>query len=336
MKKRKMSNKAPVAPAPAPVPAPAVVPAPAPKAVATEKPKKGFARFVAILSIAMCVVLLLPLISISVFTDAWVLSQQSLLTTVQALLASDVKAFGFLPAFVSGTGIIELGANLLIYLLLLAIVVSLVLSVISLFNGKRGLVIAELIVLALGTALYAVGVYLISSKKCDKAVLDIVVLAIAAVSILLIILLACVKPRKKAEEAPAPDPFEGFLREEYIEAYAYDGGPVAGVELAEEVNPTVAALSAARHPDMAAQATVASLLGNGFDPFLITLNEKEKNEFIDIYVLKCKGIMPEIPGYVVGGDNKDFFNKVFIYLGQYREKIPADLLGKMYQFSMKI
>ncbi len=127
-----------------------------------------------------------------------------------------------------------------------------------------------------------------------------------------------------------------FQTEEYVEAYAYDGGPVAGVEIAEEVNPTAAALTAAKDWDAAAQATMASLLGNGFDPFLIMLTESEKEEFIDLYVLKCKGIMPEIPGYVVGGDNKEFFDKVFIYLGQYREKIPADLLSKMYKFSMKI
>ena len=31
---------------------------------------------------------------------------------------------------------------------------------------------------------------------------------------------------------------EEFIREEYAEAVAYEGGPVEGVEIAEEVNPT--------------------------------------------------------------------------------------------------
>ncbi len=123
---------------------------------------------------------------------------------------------------------------------------------------------------------------------------------------------------------------------QFIETYDYDGGPVAGVLRAREVHPTLAAIDAVKDPEGKARETVATLLGNGFDPFLITLDTKQKEEFIDLYVLRCKGLMPEIPGYVVGGDNKEFFTCVFIYLGQYRQKIPADLLEKMYNFSMKI
>ncbi len=141
---------------------------------------------------------------------------------------------------------------------------------------------------------------------------------------------------KKSKKAKNAEVVQEYRKETFVEAYAYDGGPVAGVQIAEEVFPTVAAIEAIKDPDGVARNTVASLLGNGFDPFLITLNEKEKEEFIDLYVLKCKGMMPEIPGYVVGGNNKEFFNCVFIYLGQYREKIPANLLEKMYKFSMKI
>ena len=46
--------------------------------------------------------------------------------------------------------------------------------------------------------------------------------------------------------------------------------------------------------------------------------------------------MPELPDYVVGGDNKEFFRKIFIYLGQYRDRIPDSLLAKMYQFAIKM
>ena len=34
--------------------------------------------------------------------------------------------------------------------------------------------------------------------------------------------------------------------------------------------------------------------------------------------------------------NKEFFRKIFIYLGQYRDRMSQNLLAKMYQFSMKI
>jgi hypothetical protein len=46
--------------------------------------------------------------------------------------------------------------------------------------------------------------------------------------------------------------------------------------------------------------------------------------------------MPELPDYEVGGDNKEFFRKLFIYLGQYRDRMSQTLLMKMYQYSMKI
>ena len=44
---------------------------------------------------------------------------------------------------------------------------------------------------------------------------------------------------------------------------------------------------------------------------------------------------PEIPDYEVGGENKEFFHKVFIYLGQYRDRIPNGLLVKIYQYTLK-
>ncbi len=156
---------------------------------------------------------------------------------------------------------------------------------------------------------------------------------VALVQLLITTMQIVNKGKKNAKDA-ADAALADFRTEEYVEAYAYEGGPVAGVEIAEEVNPTVASVAAASNPE--AINNIASLLGNGFDPFLIQLTNQEKEEFIDLYVLKCKGNMPEIPGYVVGGDNKDFFNKIFIYLGQYREKIPNGLLEKMYKFSMKL
>ena len=138
---------------------------------------------------------------------------------------------------------------------------------------------------------------------------------------------------KKRGEAATVAALADFETEEYVETYAYVGGPVAGVELAEEITPTMAAAAAAAD---GSRPNLATLVGNGFDAFMFNLNDKEKEEFIDLYIIRCKGSMPEIPAYVVGGDNREFFNKVFIYLGQYREKISSVLLSKMYNFSMKL
>ncbi len=440
-----MSNTTmtPVAPVP-------MAPMEAPAAVAETPKKKTFGyRLLAILTLALCVgILLLP---ISTYTSAWEITKQSVIAkTLSAMLKSKDTVLGFLPALIAGEGTIIAFANLLIYGLIVATIVSAILSIIAVITGNKCFVNAALFFITFAGLVYALGVYSLSTylgnvlstssatldtnsaiigvaglvltlflqlAKNGKAAwlwllnvvlalaasalvfisvmevktfntattvafviaalllvnaiityffvkmqiaraaialilaavalilcfvgveADLIFMIVAAVIALVQFLLALIlRPRKVKE--PAPDPvaalLASFQREEYIEAYAYDGGPVAGVELAEEVYPTVAAIEAIKDPDGTARNTVASLLGNGFDPFLITLSEKEKNEFIDVYVLKCRGLMPEIPGYVVGGDNRDFFNKVFIYLGQYREKISGELLSKMYDFSMKI
>lgn len=117
-------------------------------------------------------------------------------------------------------------------------------------------------------------------------------------------------------------------RTQYAEARPYLGGPVSGVEMAQEVNPTV-------NPE-AATAEYDYYNCRSFDPFIATLDAQERNQFTELFILKYKGVMPEIPDYVVGGDNREFFNKIFIYLGQYRDRIPSGLLNKIYNFSVKL
>ncbi|MBQ8284566.1 MAG: hypothetical protein IJX75_05705 [Clostridia bacterium] len=116
---------------------------------------------------------------------------------------------------------------------------------------------------------------------------------------------------------------EGYHIEEYAEAVAYTGGPVAGVEMAEEVNKTETA-------DYDFYNT------KSFDAFIATLDAEERNQFTELFLLRYQGSMPEIPEYVVGGDNREFFRKIFIYLGQYRERIPSGLLTKMYNYSVRV
>lgn len=72
-----------------------------------------------------------------------------------------------------------------------------------------------------------------------------------------------------------------------------------------------------------------------FDPFIASLNSTEREQFTEIFILKYKGDTKNLPDYQVGGDNTEFFRKVFIYLGQYRDRIPDSLLAKMYQFAVR-
>ncbi len=129
---------------------------------------------------------------------------------------------------------------------------------------------------------------------------------------------------------PVKETVKAYTVEEYAEAYAYEGGPVQGVELAQEVNPSF-------NPYTPANTNSYDFYNcQSFDAFIASLTNEERNQFTELFILRYKGVMPEIPDYVVGGDNREFFRKIFIYLGQYRERIPNDLLNKMYIYSTKV
>lgn len=141
------------------------------------------------------------------------------------------------------------------------------------------------------------------------------------------------KVEKAVKEVPVVEsaPQEEYIREEYAEALPYQGGPVEGVEIAEEVNPTYVA------PLPEVQTAGYDFYNcKSFDPFIAILSQEERNQFTELFILKYKGVMPELPDYVVGGDNKNFFRKLFIYLGQYRDRIPDGLLTKIYQFAVRM
>ncbi len=69
-----------------------------------------------------------------------------------------------------------------------------------------------------------------------------------------------------------------------------------------------------------------------YDPFINSLSPQEKNEFGDLFIACKAGKVDGLPIYAIGGDNKEFFRKVFIYLGKFRKDISNDLLDKLYQY----
>ncbi|MBE7080766.1 MAG: hypothetical protein E7371_05975 [Clostridiales bacterium] len=216
--------------------------------------------------------------------------------------------------------------------LYLGLVVALVNPIIAVARISRaGGIVADLVrfIVELVTAL------LITLGAADSNIMwSLLAVAVATLQILIIIVVL-VKMNKKAVEDAAQEAGQaavaGFHMEEYAEAYAYEGGPVSGVMMAEEVNPSF--LPHEPHVNTAGYDFYNS---KTFDPFIASLDANERNEFTELFILKFKGTMPELPDYEVGGDNKEFFRKIFIYLGQYRDRISQPLLMKMYQFSMKI
>ena len=159
---------------------------------------------------------------------------------------------------------------------------------------------------------------------------------LAAIVALIQIILVNVQLRsaqKKALKEKEESVHKTFRVEEYAEAYVYEGGPVAGIAMAKEINPSE--LSVDKLPKKAETAGYDFFNCKSFDPFIAMLDGEERRQFTELFILRWKGVMPEIPDYVVGGDNEDFFRKLFIYLGQYRDRIPSDLLAKIYQYSTK-
>lgn len=81
--------------------------------------------------------------------------------------------------------------------------------------------------------------------------------------------------------------------------------------------------------------TVSSIYRGPTDSFIVGLTEEEKIEFSQIFLEKVKGNFANVPEYVVGGNNADFFSAIFIYLGKFRGILSDGLINKIYkQLSM--
>lgn len=73
-----------------------------------------------------------------------------------------------------------------------------------------------------------------------------------------------------------------------------------------------------------------------YDPFINTLTPMEKNEFGDVFIANLYGIHSYLPTYVIGGDNTEFFQTIFIHLGRFRGNISQELMEKIYSYVSKM
>lgn len=423
---------------------------------ATEQPvqkeKKAGYRLLALLLLAVCGVAL-AVIPYNVLISGTEAKSVSLLTAVLDMLKADGQLLGFLPAYNVSTGALQSVYNLGVYLFAVALVLAAIISLITIFTGKKKSVRTALFFLISGALIYTICYSVTAGALQIGPAFDLYTLVIALACVLVYFLLAlkfvgkvawahllqfvlsvayaallvyaaawseklasdnadigktllvvavilvivnlvlsfaritkkggfgfdifryivaivvaalvvygtlgtavmlyaaiaagvalvqtiiAIIELKKSKKKPEPvveepvqeDPNKGFHVEEYAEAYPYEGGPVAGVVMAEEVNPSF--LPQEPHVNTAGYDFYNS---KSFDPFIATLNVEERNQFTELFILRFQGTLPEIPDYQVGGDNKEFFRKIFIYLGQYRDRIPSGLLGKMYQYSLKL
>ena len=209
----------------------------------------------------------------------------------------------------------------------------------------------------------------------DMQLYVIIAAAIALVQIILVCIVISAKKASKKKavkekvsettEAVAEQPAEEKVTAEttetteteepeqtgvYVEAVRYDvntqepareAEPLTASDVAPETtqapvyNYNFTTQTEAQPAGPAATADYDFYNSRSFDPFIASLNATEREQFTEIFILKYKGETKNLPDYQVGGDNTEFFRKVFIYLGQYRDRIPDSLLGKMYQFAIR-
>lgn len=67
------------------------------------------------------------------------------------------------------------------------------------------------------------------------------------------------------------------------------------------------------------------------DSFLNSLTPSERAEFYAIFIDKRRGNFYFLPEYEIGGDNKEFFQSMFIYLGKIMGSISDGLMNKIYR-----
>lgn len=142
---------------------------------------------------------------------------------------------------------------------------------------------------------------------------------------------AAIQPEPAEEEQLVIPNFSSF-GEDVEELKA---APAPAIVPVAETKETPAETTETAQTPSAAPAGYDYYNSKSFDPFIASLNDKEREQFTDLFILKYKGTMKNIPDYEVGGDNDEFFRKIFIYLGQYRDRIPDSLLAKMYKYCVR-
>ena len=70
-----------------------------------------------------------------------------------------------------------------------------------------------------------------------------------------------------------------------------------------------------------------------YDPFINELTPEEKNEFGDLFIAYKSGKYGDLPVYHIGGDNSEFFDKVWIRYGMY--DMSPNLREKLFTYLRK-
>lgn len=230
--------------------------------------------------------------------------------------------------------------------LIIALALTIVNVILASFRASRQRAfsidfISSIVELAVSVALILLSV---SSPVTDYALLTFSTIAAVISLALFVLTFVGIRAAKKKdqhdaarlEEETAPAPTAKSAPAPTAKAAPAPTAKAAPAPTAKSA-PTPTAVPAATAPVATAKSTMTTpvamedyFAGKQIDSFIATLSVAERNQFASLYVLKLKDVMPEIPAYQIGGNNRDFFEMVFITLGEYRDDIPDELLAKMY------
>ncbi len=130
-------------------------------------------------------------------------------------------------------------------------------------------------------------------------------------------------PAPAAQPAPAPVP---AAQPQYIQPVYLQPVYAAPAPAAQPAQPSTTVTASSD----GVVYTAKEVYRGPTDSFMSRLTDSEKIEFSKLFLEKINGSFANIPDYVIGGDNKDFFSSIFIYLGKFRPMISDGLMNKFY------
>lgn len=219
------------------------------------------------------------------------------------------------------------------------VVVNFIIDVICLgCNTTKGSTVFDVIRYLLEIVAAIVSIVLVFVMKVDdfKPGLLLYVVLVAAVLQLVISSARCAVFKKKEDVYNYTVPSATTCYDDttpiipvYQPTYSVPAGTTAAVAPAP-APASAYAPAPAPAPAPTPAASNYAVYSGPVDAFIARLSEPEKIEFAQLFIQKINGPYNNIPDYVVGGDNKEFFTSLFVYLGRFRPMISDGLMNKIY------
>lgn len=212
-------------------------------------------------------------------------------------------------------------------------------------STKKGTLVVDVIryvIEALFIILAIVMVFVLNTDGFKPALLIYVLLAISVIQLIIAAIRCAVyQPALNTEtNAVVPETYYDDTAAPIAPAPAYAAQPQQQVVQPVYLQPVYAAPAAPAPTAPAAPAahttgeivyTAKEVYRGPTDSFISRLTDSEKIEFAKMFLEKINGSYANIPDYVIGGDNKEFFSSIFIYLGKFRSLLSDGLMNKIYE-----